>query len=240
MACLNRKIFKHFYLLTILGFSSAATTRMPLIAYALPQNITSIQQNCTASLTYITSSLENNTLQTQFSSIPQNAGAASSDIQAGISDALASSSSTFSPTQASSISITLPITSTTQNSTTTVPSPPPPPTSTSPKTCTATCPGEGKVCGSRLGGNCTANTLYSCMNNWDPPLLGDEKDCIMLDGKSGVCEQVKLGFWDTLTGQRKDICVGTRFPGTTRFPRLKPTRLLEARPSPTIISIHKY
>jgi len=35
----------------------------------------------------------------------------------------------------------------------------------------------------------------------------------MMDGKSGVCEQVKLGFWDTLTGQMKDICVGTRFPG---------------------------
>jgi len=46
------------------------------------------------------------------------------------------------------------------------------------------------------------------MNNWDPPLVGEEKDCSVLDGKGGVCNQAKQGFWDNLTGQFKDGCAG--------------------------------
>jgi hypothetical protein len=45
------------------------------------------------------------------------------------------------------------------------------------------------------------------VNNWDPP-AGTGTDCTLTasGGKKGVCNQVKLSFWQSFTGQMKDAC----------------------------------
>jgi hypothetical protein len=80
-----------------------------------------------------------------------------------------------------------------------------------------------------MKGDCKADTLYSCFNNWDPPLQGEDKDCSFVDGKKGVCKQVQQGFWDRFKGSFKDGCVagwgevgvgkgvGERMGGTVMF-----------------------
>jgi hypothetical protein len=57
-----------------------------------------------------------------------------------------------------------------------------------------------------MKGDCKADRLYSCFNNWDPPLQGEDKDCSFVDGKKGVCKQVQQGFWDRFKGSFKDDC----------------------------------
>jgi hypothetical protein len=177
------------HLLTLLNLAAAiTTTHMPLIALTFPQNITSTLRNFTASLTYapltpsnITSTTLDNTsiyIATNTSFLSQSAALpiqyTSSPLQATTTPAmLPNSSLSTSPSPAL------------QTATSAVPPPPPP---TSIKLCKDACPGTGKVCGSRMKGDCKADTLYSCYNNWDPPLEGEDKDCSIVDGKKGICK----------------------------------------------------
>jgi hypothetical protein len=191
------------HLLPLLNLATAiATTHMPLIALTLPQNITSTLRNFTTSLTYATLTPPNIT-----STTPDNTSITTKTTFLSQSTALPINY-TSSPLQITTppamlLNSSLSASSSPALQTTTTTLPPPP----SIKSCQETCPGTGKVCGSRMKGDCKADTLYSCFNNWDPPLQGEDKDCSFVDGKKGVCKQVQQGFWDRFKGSFKDGCV---------------------------------